>query len=200
MKQTVVAFCFLWILGACTTPIWEEQAQTHEVEVQDDGAQQIRTLPLSDSELVMRLHQLSLSATKEVRGVAVNLRELSFAPGETALSHEDRKRLRDLARVLADPLVSHRPIAIEGHTDSLGAPTYNLDLSKQRAQTVAHELIFNQITAERISVCGYGEQFPIEQNNHPDGSDNPSARAKNRRVEVIIGQAGTEITKRESAR
>jgi outer membrane protein OmpA-like peptidoglycan-associated protein len=139
-----------------------------------------------------------MHAAVEVRGVAVTLKEFSFAPGKAALSHGDRKRLRDLSRILTDPLVSGRPIAVEGHTDSLGSTAYNLALSKRRAQAVAQELIFNQIMAERVSVRGYGEQFPIEPNHHPDGSDNPSARKKNRRVEVIIGHAGVAIPERQS--
>jgi len=33
---------------------------------------------------------------------------------------------------------------------------------------------------------GYGKNKPISPNNNLDGSDNPTGREKNRRVELII--------------
>ncbi len=190
MKQMIGAVWLLLLLSACATPIPE---QKEEVAQQP----QIRTEPLNDSELVTRLSGISLTAVEDMRGVALSLDDLSFAPGKSALTHKDRMTLRDLARVLNDPLVADRPIAVEGHTDSIGNAAYNLELSKRRALSVAQELIFNQIPTERIIVRGYGEQFPIEANSNSDGTDNPAARARNRRVEVIIGYPAGEVSERD---
>jgi outer membrane protein OmpA-like peptidoglycan-associated protein len=189
MKQMIGSVWILILLSACTTPLPQQK---------DDSEQhpQIRTEPLSDSELVTRLSGVALSAVEDSRGVTVILNALSFAPAKAALAHEDRKTIRDLARVLNDPLAADRPIAVEGHTDSVGSAASNLELSMRRAQTVAQELIFNQIPTERISVRGYGEAFPIEANTNPDGSDNPAAQAKNRRVEVIIGHSEGVVSER----
>ena len=33
---------------------------------------------------------------------------------------------------------------------------------------------------------GFGKANPVAPNTHPDGSDNPEDRARNRRVEIII--------------
>ena len=37
-----------------------------------------------------------------------------------------------------------------------------------------------------LDATGYGETKPIAPNENPDGSDNPSGRALNRRVEIFI--------------
>ncbi len=191
MKQMIGAVSILILLSACTSPFWGQRNDSEQES-------KPRTEPLSDGELALRLTGISLSAVEDSRGVAVNLKDLSFASGKTGLDHKDRRTLRDLAKVLNDPLVNDRPIAVEGHTDSIGSAAYNLDLSKKRAQTVAQELIFNQIPAERITVRGYGEKFPLEANTKPDGSDNPTARAKNRRVEVIIGHSDSKVPDRDT--
>lgn len=187
MKRMIGAVSILILLSACASPFWEQKKEQ---------VPEVRTEPLSNSELVVRLTELSLPAMEDPRGVAVNLKDLSFAAGKAGLTHQDRKAIRDLARVLNDPLAANRPIAVEGHTDSTGSTARNLNLSKKRAQAVAQELIFNQTPAERIAVRGYGEQFPIVPNTNPNGSDNPAARAQNRRVEIIIGPAEGKVQER----
>lgn len=55
-------------------------------------------------------------------------------------------------------------------------------------------LITKGIAAERLRATGYGESQPIVPNDHPDGSDNPEGRAKNRRTDFkIIGVVDAEI-------
>lgn len=90
---------------------------------------------------------------------------------------------------LADALkkLGDKQIAIEGHTDSVGSDSYNLDLSEKRAQSVRTWLIQKGgVATEKISARGLGESKPIAPNTLPDGSDNPEGRAKNRRVEIHI--------------
>lgn len=71
-------------------------------------------------------------------------------------------------------------IAIMGHTDSFGTPEYNLQLSQERAQSVADELIRRGVNSKRIFVKGYGDAKPLRSNSSEEG------RQKNRRVEIII--------------
>lgn len=68
----------------------------------------------------------------------------------------------------------------EGHTDSLGAEDYNLDLSARRAAAVVKWLTDRGVDAGRLSANGLGEGQPVADN------DNPSGRALNRRVEVSL--------------
>lgn len=71
-------------------------------------------------------------------------------------------------------------LVIEGHTDKIGNAAKNLELSRERAQTVASYLIEKGIAAERISAMGYGDTRPLIR--EAEGVANP----KNRRVEFIL--------------
>ena len=75
---------------------------------------------------------------------------------------------------------------IAGHTDSKGDDSYNMNLSKQRANEVLRYFISKGIKRKRMNVIGYGETKPIASNEQADGSDNPEGRAKNRRTEIVI--------------
>ncbi|MFS4468258.1 OmpA family protein [Maribacter sp. 2210JD10-5] len=71
-------------------------------------------------------------------------------------------------------------ILIEGHTDSAGPEDYNLNLSKQRAESVSNYLKSKYIAADRITTKWYGELQPVGDNTTSEG------KAKNRRVELAI--------------
>ena len=71
-------------------------------------------------------------------------------------------------------------IRVEGHTDSVGVETYNLELSKRRARAVKNALIAKGVNPSRIGTMGFGEARPVADNNKDEG------RQLNRRVEIII--------------
>ncbi len=71
-------------------------------------------------------------------------------------------------------------ILVEGHTDSAGAEDYNMNLSKQRAESVTNYLVAKGISASRFSTKWYGELQPVGDNATSEG------KAKNRRVELAI--------------
>ena len=75
---------------------------------------------------------------------------------------------------------------VNGHTDHIGPTAYNNMLSIRRANAVAEYIKSKGIAADRLIIKGYGESKPIAPNTHPDGSDNPSGRSKNRRTEVRL--------------
>jgi OOP family OmpA-OmpF porin len=83
---------------------------------------------------------------------------------------------------LAKNLMSVRNsvISIEGHTDNEGGAGYNLELSKNRAKTVANYLIVKGLDKNKIQTTGYGMLVPKSTNSNPEG------RALNRRVEFIV--------------
>jgi len=79
------------------------------------------------------------------------------------------------------------PVTITGHTDAKGSESYNMELSKKRAESVKTWLVKNAgVDASQIETRGEGESEPAAPNTHPDGSDNPEGRQKNRRVEIRI--------------
>lgn len=76
-------------------------------------------------------------------------------------------------------------IDVVGHTDSVGSDEYNLKLSQQRAAAVMRWLNDKErIPASMLVGHGMGSKKPVAHNTMPDGSDDPSGRAKNRRVEI----------------
>jgi uncharacterized repeat protein (TIGR01451 family) len=83
-------------------------------------------------------------------------------------------------------------ILVEGFTDHTGSEEDNMILSHNRANAVRDHLIqaFN-ISPDRIETAGYGEEFPVADNNTREG------RALNRRVEIIMNsnfvQKGKEL-------
>jgi hypothetical protein len=71
-------------------------------------------------------------------------------------------------------------ISIIGHTDFKGGETYNLGLSKLRAETVRNYLTSKGIDSKLIDISYLGESKPIKTNETDEG------RQKNRRTEIVI--------------
>jgi OOP family OmpA-OmpF porin len=69
-------------------------------------------------------------------------------------------------------------IRVDGYTDSIGTPQYNMKLSIRRAKAVVHYLEKHGISSDRLSFEGYGLTHPIDTNKTKEG------RAKNRRCEL----------------
>ncbi len=71
-------------------------------------------------------------------------------------------------------------IQISGHTDNVGKPADNLNLSNYRARAVVNYLIEKGTNGQRLSAKGFGETQPIADNKTETG------KAKNRRTELKI--------------
>ena len=69
-------------------------------------------------------------------------------------------------------------ILLEGHASEEGTEEYNMQLSKDRANSVKTYLVNSGVPAKRISTKGYGETRPIASNATEEG------RSQNRRVEI----------------
>lgn len=70
-------------------------------------------------------------------------------------------------------------LSIEGHTDNVGTPEENMELSVARANAVMLSLVTNGISAERLKAKGWGETKPKANNATEAG------RQQNRRVELV---------------
>jgi OmpA-OmpF porin, OOP family len=135
---------------------------------------------------VLETELAELRADRTERGLVVTL-------GDEVLFDVDQAELKpggmqQLARV-AEFLREHpdRKVLIEGHTDSTAPDTYNLALSQRRANAVEDFLITQGVEPTRISAIGYGEQLPIATN------DTAAGRQANRRVEIVVLDAGEPI-------
>ncbi len=67
---------------------------------------------------------------------------------------------------------------LNGHTDDVGSEEYNLELSRNRAQSVVDYLKSKGIAANRLTMHGYGKQRPLIV------ATDETSRFLNRRVEV----------------
>jgi hypothetical protein len=112
---------------------------------------------------------------------------ISESPGTTEvdLSPAAQAELQETAKLIRER--AKGPVRVEGHTDSVGSPSYNLGLSQRRAEAV-HAALTRLLAgrATQFQVRGFGASRPIAPNRNPDGSDNPKGRQRNRRVTVAI--------------
>ncbi|GAA4224600.1 hypothetical protein GCM10022254_04420 [Actinomadura meridiana] len=126
---------------------------------------------------------------EETNGAQITVRlsaDVLFDFNKATLTATARRRIADLAPRLR---TARGTVLVSGHSDSLGDATYNQTLSEQRAEAVKTELenALKGVTL-RFQATGYGEARPVAP-NELDGKDNPSGRAKNRRVEITYEKA-----------
>ena len=117
-------------------------------------------------------------------GTVITLEDgVLFDFGKSDIRPEAAQTIKSLATVLSSNKV---PAAhIYGHTDSISDEAFNLQLSPERADAVMAELKKDGVSST-LDATGYGESKPVAPNENADGSDNPSGRALNRRVEIFI--------------
>ncbi len=138
-------------------------------------------------QLVIAFENLDLEVKETPRGVAIFFPEVLLFDFDSArMTIGARAKMRQIAAVVNVPRYQFRHIAVEGHTDAVGSEKYNLALSRGRAESVARALVFSEVQKERITVHAFGETRPLAPNKHPDGTDNPEGRRRNRRVELYI--------------
>jgi outer membrane protein OmpA-like peptidoglycan-associated protein len=91
---------------------------------------------------------------------------------------EAQSNLRNLAKSLSKYPGSD--LLIVGHTDQVGASSYNQSLSERRAAAAANYLVSQGVSRTRVGTRGMGETEPLADN------DTEAGRQANRRVEVAI--------------
>jgi len=116
--------------------------------------------------------------SKILKGQKIILKNIFFETDSFNLKPSSESELNKLV----DFLNANAKIKIEisGHTDNIGKPAYNLDLSLKRAKSVYNYLIGHGINASRLSYKGFGDTIPLSSN------DNEEGRAQNRRTEMKI--------------
>jgi OOP family OmpA-OmpF porin len=103
---------------------------------------------------------------------------IRFEVGSAVLTPEGDAVLDQLADRMTT--VGGVSVAVEGHTDSDGDPTRNLELSQQRAEAVRLGLVERGLDAALVTAAGFGSEQPVLV----DGVEDKDA---SRRVEFRIG-------------
>lgn len=127
----------------------------------------------------------ALAAAETDRGLVMTLGDVLFDTGRADLKASANRTVLRLVQFLQNN--PRRVVRIEGYTDSKGDRQFNLELSKARAQAVADVLVDLGVAPERISVRGYGEDFPLAENASNRG------RSQNRRVEIVFSDASGKL-------
>lgn len=111
--------------------------------------------------------------------------DVLFEFDSAELQPQAKEALGEAAAVIRERATG--TVRIEGHTDSKGDDAYNQGLSQRRAQAVRDWFVNEgDLSAVSFATKGFGESVPIASNTKPDGSDDPEARQKNRRVEIRV--------------
>ncbi len=106
------------------------------------------------------------------------LRNVLFETASAELLPSSREELDRLQKLLSDnPSLR---IRIQGHTDDVGSPADNLELSQRRARAVLEYLVAAGIDASRLESAGFGESKPLLENR------DEQSRALNRRTEFVV--------------
>lgn len=103
---------------------------------------------------------------------------ITFASGRAEIQGSFYPVLDSVSKVLAE--FKDTDLLVGGHTDSTGKMDMNMELSRNRAQSVSDYLASRGVARDRLSARGYGPNMPIADNNSDAG------KQANRRVELDL--------------
>jgi outer membrane protein OmpA-like peptidoglycan-associated protein len=112
-------------------------------------------------------------------GITISLENIQFQADSAVLLSGEQSKLDKIGEILRR--YPDRDILVGGHTAEAGTAAGRIQLSRERAASVADYLIGKSVRGpERMVVRGYGAEQPLGDNATEEG------RRKNRRVEITI--------------
>ena len=111
-------------------------------------------------------------------GATIVLKNIFFDTGKATLRPESTAELERLQKLLTES--PNLKLEMAGHTDNVGKPAMNQDLSQRRAQAVVTYLTQHGIATNRLTAVGYGDTKPVVPNTTKVG------RQLNRRTEFKV--------------
>jgi peptidoglycan-associated lipoprotein len=115
---------------------------------------------------------------------------VTFAFDDASVRDDDRAALDRFSQIV-NKYYGGAMLTVEGFADPAGAPKYNIDLSKRRADNVAAYLTQAGLTGVTVRTVGYGEDRQVMEGAE---KDQPGAQANRRVVFVIETAPGTSTT------
>nr|WP_258870832.1 MULTISPECIES: OmpA family protein [unclassified Wenzhouxiangella] len=132
-----------------------------------------------EAELRRQLEGTGVSVTRRGDEIILNMPgNVTFDFDSASLRSEFFDVLESVALVLEE--YEKTVLVIDGHTDSTGPRSYNMELSERRAEAVGDYLVSQGINSVRLATYGYGPDHPIASNETEAG------RTANRRVELTL--------------
>jgi cytochrome c oxidase subunit II len=162
---------------------WLAQQRSYYIDNIRNSAEDPFTSQLLDVEVRQRREDFNTKVESALTATAsesktIILDDVQFATGSNTLTAQSRFGITNLADILKKYPAMR--IEIGGHTDNTGEAAANLQLSRDRAETVLQELVKAGIDAGRLTAAGYGATRPVASNDTEDG------RRQNRRTEFKI--------------
>jgi outer membrane protein OmpA-like peptidoglycan-associated protein len=131
-----------------------------------------------DSDVLISNPEISTAAMCNRNFASISKQLIEFRHSSTAIRQSSYPLLDRLSEFAYDCRAPK--IAITGHTDDTGEDSWNLQLSRARAQAVADHLVASGVAAERLIIEGLGSQHPLAENDTVHG------RERNRRIEIEL--------------
>jgi len=117
--------------------------------------------------------------TGDVAGIVIPAASL-FATDKAELNKDGQDVIEEYRKTIKPELSQAYAVIVVGHADSTGSARHNLDLSFDRAVSVAEYLISTGLKADSLRIIGRGDNHPLASNDSAEG------RALNRRVEIFV--------------
>lgn len=163
----------LSMLQTCGRAASDNVVYIHDTVVVEVVKERVDTLE------VVRIDTAKFLTTNKVETTdMVPLPNVQFETDKDVLVPGSLPDIQKLAEFLIKK--KHIKAKILGHTDNVGDPAHNVDLSKRRARAVKDMLVRLGVDASRIESEGYGPSRPKASNDTQEG------RLMNRRVEVQL--------------
>jgi len=122
----------------------------------------------------------NIESLSEKKVAGYNVKNIVFDVDQYDLTPAAKEELAGVGKFMSEHPNAYT--VLFGYTDDTGRPEYNMQLSRNRAESVANYLYYNfNLGPDRVIPIWYGAANPIASNDTDEG------RAKNRRVEVSIG-------------
>lgn len=166
----------------------DQAALSAQVAQSETAEAQRKTLEAQAHSAQLEAQLADLAAKKTERGLVITLGDVLFGTNLAILNPDGMRTAQKLADVLQKN--PQRMVLVEGFTDSTGTASHNQELSERRVTSVRDALLEMGVGRERVAMRGYGHQFPVADNG------TAQSRQLNRRVEIVISDAGGAIPQR----